>query len=361
MKIDAVGPIRSPLTGPNKLHLPAINVVPPTPTLRQFNLDATHGPSGFPLEIDNDHLDYGDINVGNPSELPHRSHPHGSTDPTLQPLIPIDLNIIPRFAPLKHCYTENNRHMWEEDYQNWCFKAQYHFTTHHPELHIALPSTRAFGVAQRGPLERYMLEIDSFPLHPDSETFSTIISNKSNTSREYICFRCGKKKMGSFGSHEVECGYGIPPEQTVYYFAWETVPRPMREEMLLRVPRVWQDSARTEWGRTLCRLDRVSGEKVELESKYGGLKSELDGQGKRLRYLETELQRLMDKEGRDDRSGKKTRACGGKENVLAVELRSKAIDKPSSLDKDSSFRDKKQKRTLVRDTNQTKSKRQRIR
>jgi hypothetical protein len=206
-----------------------------------------------------------------------------------------------------------------------------------------------------------MLEVDSFPLHPDSETFSTIISNRSTTSREYICFRCGKKKMGSFGSHEVECGYGIPPEQTVYYFAWETVPRPVREEMLLRVPRVWQDAARTEWGRTLCRLDQVSGEKVELESKYSGLKSELEGQGKRLRYLETELQRLMEKEAQAGGSGKKTAGCGGKENALAVDLDSTTIGKSSSPHKESSATEKKQKRTFIRETNQTKSKRQKIR
>lgn len=131
--------------------------------------------------------------------------------------------------------------------------------------------------------------------------------------------------------------------------------------MLLRVPRVWQDAARTEWGRTLCKLDEVSGEKVELERKYVGLKGELEGQGKRLRYLETELQRLMEKEGRGEGASKKAGGCGGKENALALDLGSTMTDKSSSAYKDSSSKERKQKRTFTREPNQTKSKRQRIR
>jgi hypothetical protein len=285
---------------------PTINVVPPTPYTSFDPYASLFSPKS------NRFAHWLNKEIANEEEQ--------AVSSILFPAHPIDPEVVQRYVPLKHCYTDRDRHLWQEDYTNWCIKAQRYFDINHPRVGITLPAHRAFAFNQRGPLERYMLEVDAFPLHPDSEPFSMAISNGLAMNRDFVCFRCGQLKHGHMVTHGAECEHTLPFEQTVYYFAWESLKKSHREALLTRVPRVWQDTARMEWERGLKEIDRLEKVNDDQGRACRELMDKVEMQDKRLKEVEEEMEKVkMDMKSlkskfRHAKVGKDLLDDGGKEN-----------------------------------------------
>jgi hypothetical protein len=198
-------------------------------------------------------------------------------------------------APLKHCYTVDNAHLWKEDYLNWTTKAQHYFDTHHSEEKMVFPWTRVFDVKERALIEKYIFEQDSLPLHPDSQPITLHRTTDPKAGR-FLCFKCGQ--FGSFHNHMEECGFCLPFEQTAFYFAWEELPREKKELLIFSLPRIWQVSALDEWKVAQERAREIGKEKDVWESKATRSLEKQEKQEKRISELEKEVKQMkksMDK------------------------------------------------------------------
>lgn len=122
--------------------------------------------------------------------------------------------------------------------------------------------------------------------------------------RDFVCFRCGKIRYGDKVEHATECDHSLPFEQTVYYFAWESLRRGDKEALLMRIPRVWQESpepssesgpargngANRERGSVgEGELARINEEQAEVNRE---LSIKVDKQSLRLEEVDEELQRV---------------------------------------------------------------------